>query len=75
MTTPDDKAHPPADARPEPPPPPPVDVISQTSHSIVINGEMVVQDGGSHLRGSGAEDLLQWTDAQWEKQRAARAKN
>ena len=38
-----------------------------------INGEMVVQDGGAHLRGSGAEDLLQWTDAQWEKQRAARA--
>jgi NAD(P)-dependent dehydrogenase (short-subunit alcohol dehydrogenase family) len=37
-----------------------------------INGEMVVQDGGSHLRGSGAEDLLQWTDAQWERQRAAR---
>ena len=35
-----------------------------------INGEMVVQDGGAHLRGSGAEDLLQWTDAQWEKQRA-----
>src|SRR6202045_4073969 len=27
-----------------------------------INGEMVVQDGGSHLRGSGAEDLLQWSD-------------
>jgi NAD(P)-dependent dehydrogenase (short-subunit alcohol dehydrogenase family) len=39
-----------------------------------INGEMVVQDGGSHLRSSGAEDLLQWTDAQWEKQRAGRAK-
>jgi NAD(P)-dependent dehydrogenase (short-subunit alcohol dehydrogenase family) len=39
-----------------------------------INGEMVVQDGGSHLRGSGAEDLLQWTDAQWEQQRAARSK-
>jgi NAD(P)-dependent dehydrogenase (short-subunit alcohol dehydrogenase family) len=37
-----------------------------------INGEMVVQDGGAHLRGSGAEDLLQWTDAQWQKQRAAR---
>ena len=36
-----------------------------------INGEMVVQDGGSHLRSSGAEDLLQWTDAQWEKQREA----
>ncbi len=40
-----------------------------------INGEMVVQDGGAHLRSSGAEDLLQWTDAQWEKQRASRAKN
>jgi NAD(P)-dependent dehydrogenase (short-subunit alcohol dehydrogenase family) len=39
-----------------------------------INGEMVVQDGGAHLRGSGAEDLLQWTDAQWEKQRTARPK-
>jgi NAD(P)-dependent dehydrogenase (short-subunit alcohol dehydrogenase family) len=39
-----------------------------------MNGEMVVQDGGAHLRSSGAEDLLQWTDEQWEKQRAARAK-
>ena len=39
-----------------------------------INGEMVVQDGGAHLRSSGAEDLLQWTDAQWERQRAARSK-
>src|SRR6202163_1899241 len=39
-----------------------------------INGEMVVQDGGAHLRSSGAEDLLQWTDAQWEKQRAGRSK-
>src|SRR3954447_26449071 len=39
-----------------------------------INGEMVVQDGGMHLRGSGAEDLLQWTGAQWEQQRAARPK-
>jgi NAD(P)-dependent dehydrogenase (short-subunit alcohol dehydrogenase family) len=39
-----------------------------------INGEMVVQDGGSHLRSSGAEDLLQWTDAQWEQQRSARSK-
>jgi NAD(P)-dependent dehydrogenase (short-subunit alcohol dehydrogenase family) len=37
-----------------------------------INGEMVVQDGGAHLRGSGAEDLLGWTEAQWEKQRTAR---
>ncbi len=40
-----------------------------------INGEMVVQDGGAHLRSSGAEDLLQWTDAQWEAQRAARARS
>src|SRR6202043_3671058 len=40
-----------------------------------INGEMVVQDGGAHLRSSGAEDLLQWTDEQWEKQRTARSKD
>ena len=39
-----------------------------------INGEMVVQDGGMHLRSSGAEDLLRWSDAQWEKQRTARSK-
>jgi NAD(P)-dependent dehydrogenase (short-subunit alcohol dehydrogenase family) len=39
-----------------------------------INGEMVVQDGGAHLRSSGAEDLLQWTDAQWEQQRSVRPK-
>ena len=39
-----------------------------------INGEMVVQDGGAHLRSSGAEDLLAWTDAQWEKQRLAQSK-
>lgn len=37
-----------------------------------INGEMVVQDGGSHLRSSGAENLLRWTEAQWERQRDAR---
>jgi NAD(P)-dependent dehydrogenase (short-subunit alcohol dehydrogenase family) len=40
-----------------------------------INGEMVVQDGGAHLRSSGAEDLLQWTEAQWENHRAARSKS
>lgn len=39
-----------------------------------INGEMVVQDGGAHLRSSGAEDLLQWSDDQWQRHRAARAK-
>src|ERR1700753_2954194 len=35
-----------------------------------INGEMVVQDGGAHLRSSGAEDLLQWSDAQWVQHRS-----
>ena len=40
-----------------------------------INGEMVVQDGGAHLRSSGAEDLLHWSDAQWEKQRTTRLKS
>jgi NAD(P)-dependent dehydrogenase (short-subunit alcohol dehydrogenase family) len=40
-----------------------------------INGEMVVQDGGAHLRSSGAEDLLQWSDTQWERHRAARVKS
>ena len=39
-----------------------------------INGEMVVQDGVAHLRSSGAEDLLQWTDTQWQKHRLDRAK-
>jgi NAD(P)-dependent dehydrogenase (short-subunit alcohol dehydrogenase family) len=32
-----------------------------------ITGEMVVIDGGSHLRTSGVEDLLLWTDEQWEE--------
>lgn len=39
-----------------------------------INGEMVVQDGGAHLRSSGAEDLLAWTEAQWQAHRLARSK-
>ena len=39
-----------------------------------INGEMVVIDGGAHLRSSGAEDLLGWTETQWADQRAARSK-
>lgn len=34
-----------------------------------INGEMVVIDGGAHLRSSGAEDLLHWTPQQWEAAR------
>jgi NAD(P)-dependent dehydrogenase (short-subunit alcohol dehydrogenase family) len=40
-----------------------------------INGEMVVIDGGAHLRSSGAEDLLLWTEAQWAAQRAARSRS
>ena len=39
-----------------------------------INGEMVVIDGGAHLRSSGAEDLLGWTEAQWAAQRDARSR-
>jgi NAD(P)-dependent dehydrogenase (short-subunit alcohol dehydrogenase family) len=34
-----------------------------------INGEMVVADGGAHLRTSGAEDLLAWSESQWEQHR------
>jgi NAD(P)-dependent dehydrogenase (short-subunit alcohol dehydrogenase family) len=30
-----------------------------------INGEMVTIDGGQHLRMSGSEDLLRWSDADW----------
>lgn len=40
-----------------------------------ITGEMVVQDGGTHLRSSGAEDLLQWNDQQWAAHRAGRTKS
>lgn len=34
-----------------------------------INGEMVTIDGGAHLRTSGAEDLLGWSEAQWQSHR------
>lgn len=37
-----------------------------------INGEMVVIDGGHHLRTSGAEDLLRWSDEQWADHRNKR---
>jgi NAD(P)-dependent dehydrogenase (short-subunit alcohol dehydrogenase family) len=46
-----------------------------SDHAGYINGEMVVQDGGAHLRSSGAEDLLHWSDQQWTAHRAARAKS
>ena len=37
-----------------------------------VTGEMVTIDGGLHLRTSGAEDLLGWSDAQWDALRARR---
>jgi NAD(P)-dependent dehydrogenase (short-subunit alcohol dehydrogenase family) len=36
-----------------------------SEHAAYINGEMVAIDGGAHLRSSGAEDLLRWSDEQW----------
>jgi NAD(P)-dependent dehydrogenase (short-subunit alcohol dehydrogenase family) len=39
-----------------------------------INGEMIAIDGGQHLRTSGVEDLLTWSDQQWAETRANRAK-
>ena len=41
MTTPDDKAQPTVTEGKSAPPPPPVDVLSQTAHTIVINGETI----------------------------------
>jgi NAD(P)-dependent dehydrogenase (short-subunit alcohol dehydrogenase family) len=43
-----------------------------SDRAAFINGEMVVIDGGQHLRTSGAEDLLGWTDEQWAAHRAAK---
>lgn len=37
-----------------------------------INGETIAIDGGAHLRSSGAEDLLEWTEAQWQAHEARR---
>jgi len=36
-----------------------------------IIGEMVVIDGGLHLRTSGADDLLGWSDERWAEHRAS----
>ena len=44
-----------------------------SDHASYMNGEMVVIDGGAHLRTSGAEDLLGWAPEQWEALRARRA--
>lgn len=45
-----------------------------SDHASYMNGEMVVIDGGAHLRTSGAEDLLGWSPEQWEALRANRAR-
>lgn len=37
-----------------------------------MTGEMIVLDGGLHLRTSGADDLLQWSEDQWAAHRANR---
>jgi NAD(P)-dependent dehydrogenase (short-subunit alcohol dehydrogenase family) len=37
-----------------------------------MTGEMVVLDGGLHLRTSGVDDLLQWSDDKWETHRKSR---
>jgi NAD(P)-dependent dehydrogenase (short-subunit alcohol dehydrogenase family) len=34
-----------------------------------MTGEMVVLDGGAHLRSSGVEDLVLWSDDQWAEHR------
>ncbi len=39
-----------------------------------INGEMIAIDGGQHLRTSGVEDLLTWSDERWAQVRAGRSK-
>jgi NAD(P)-dependent dehydrogenase (short-subunit alcohol dehydrogenase family) len=39
-----------------------------------MTGEMVVLDGGAHLRSSGAEDLIGWSQDQWEAHRATLAR-
>jgi NAD(P)-dependent dehydrogenase (short-subunit alcohol dehydrogenase family) len=43
-----------------------------SDQAAYINGEMVVIDGGTHLRSSGAEDLLGWSQEQWSALQAAR---
>jgi len=43
-----------------------------SDHAGYINGDMVTIDGGMHLRSSGAEDLLGWTDEQWAELRERR---
>lgn len=44
-----------------------------SDQAAYINGEMVTIDGGMHLRTSGAEDLLGWSDEQWANLRQRRS--
>lgn len=44
-----------------------------SDRAAYINGEMITIDGGMHLRTSGAEDLLGWSDEQWAELRAKRS--
>ncbi len=37
-----------------------------SDYAAYVNGEMVTIDGGMHLRSSGAEDLLNWPQQQWD---------
>lgn len=37
-----------------------------------INGETIAIDGGAHLRTSGAEDLLGWSEQEWQAHRGRR---
>ena len=37
-----------------------------------VSGETVAIDGAAHLRTSGAEDLIDWSDADWDAQRGRR---
>lgn len=37
-----------------------------SDQAAFVNGECVALDGGMHLRSSGAEDLLAWSEADWQ---------
>lgn len=43
-----------------------------SDRAAYINGESVTIDGGMHLRTSGADELLGWSDSEWQAQRSAR---
>lgn len=43
-----------------------------SDEAAYVNGEMVTIDGGEHLRSSGAEDLLRWSNEDWAALRGRR---